>query len=134
MRLSFTKKSLFDVYVSNLQKQKIPTNQLESAHLKMLMLKKNSFFKTICQYTIEDNELKDVTFINDKTDLIALAIEHTPLTPKMVEVFCEMVTRPHYSWWLKERIQENLNNSIFFRESFERIALDNSIVIPQMFR
>jgi uncharacterized membrane protein len=37
MTLSFAKKNLFDAYVNDLQKQKIPTKQLESAHLKTLM-------------------------------------------------------------------------------------------------
>jgi hypothetical protein len=152
MVLKLTKKNLFDAYVNDLQKQKIPTKQLESAHLKTLMqfshtrcyflpktsdldiLIRNGFFKTVCQFTIEDNELQDDTFINDKSDLIALAIEHTPLTPKMVEILCQMVTRPRYSWWLKERIQEILNDNESFRESFERIAFDNSIDVPQMFR
>jgi hypothetical protein len=150
--LSFTKKNLFDAYVNDLRKQKIPTKQLESAHLKTLMqfshtrcyflpktsdldmLKKNGFFKTVCQFTIEDNELKDDTFINDKSDLIALAIEHTPLTPKMVEILCQMVLRPRYSWWLKERVQEILNNNTSFKENFELIACQNSIDIPQTFR
>jgi hypothetical protein len=152
MTLSFTKKSLFDAYVNDLRKQRIPTKQLESAHLKTLMqfshtrcyflpktsdldiLKRNGFFKTVCQFTIEDNELKDDTFINDKTDLIALAIEHTPLTPKMVEILCQMVLRPRYSWWLKERVQEILNNNTSFKENFELIACQNSIDIPQTFR
>jgi hypothetical protein len=152
MTLSFTKKNLFDAYVNDLQKHKIPTKQLESAHLKTLtqfshtrcyylpktsdldMLKRNGFFKTVCQFTIEDNELKDDTFINDKTDLIALSIEHTPLTPKMVEILCQMVTRPRYSWWLKERVQEIMNDNISFKENFERIARQSSIDIPQMFR
>jgi hypothetical protein len=152
MTLSFAKKNLFDAYVNDLQKQKIPTKQLESAHLKTLMqfshtrcyclpktsdldiLKRNGFFKTVCQFTIEYNGLKDDTFINDKTDLIAFAIEHTPLTPKMVEILCQMVARPRYSWWLKERVQEILNDNVSFREAFERIAFDNSIEVPQMFR
>jgi hypothetical protein len=152
MVLKFTKENLFDAYVNDLQKQKIPTKQLESAHLKTLMqfshtrcyflpkksdldiLKRNGFFKTVCQFTIEDNELKDDTFINDKTDLIALAIEHTPLTPKMVEILCQMVLRPRYSWWLKERVQEILNNNTSFKENFELIACQNSIDIPQTFR
>jgi hypothetical protein len=152
MTLSFTKKNLFDAYVNDLRKQRIPTKQLESAHLKTLMqfshtrcyflpktsdldiLKRNGFFKTVCQFTIEDNELKDDTFINDKTDLIALAIEHTPLTPKMVEILCQMVLRPRYSWWLKERVQEILNNNTSFKENFELIACQNSIDIPQTFR
>jgi hypothetical protein len=152
MVLKFTKKNLFDAYVNDLQKQKIPTKQLESAHLKTLMqfshtrcyflpktsdldiLIRNGFFKTVCQFTIEDNELKDDTFINDKSDLIALAIEHTPLTPKMVEILCQMVLRPRYSWWLKERVQEILNNNTSFKENFELIACQNSIDIPQTFR
>jgi hypothetical protein len=152
MTVSFTKKNLFDAYVNDLQKQKIPTKQLESAHLKTLMqfshtrcyflpktsdldiLIRNGFFKTVCQFTIEDNELKDDTFINDKSDLIALAIEHTPLTPKMVEILCQMVLRPRYSWWLKERVQEILNNNTSFKENFELIACQNSIDIPQTFR
>jgi hypothetical protein len=152
MVLKFTKKNLFEQYAYSLRRQKIPSEQLEAAHLEIFakfshthnytlprqndleILKIKGFFKTVCTFIIETHELEDYKMIDDKTDIIALSIEHTPLTPKMVNVLCQMVKRPRYSWWLKERVQEILSNNISFRESFEKIALENSLEIPQMFR
>jgi 5-methylcytosine-specific restriction endonuclease McrA len=152
MALRLATENLFDEYSNLLRREKIPPTQLEATHLNTFMLfshtdnyalpqpndldilKINGFFKTVCTFIIEANALDNYKMIDDKTDIIALSIEHTTLTLNMVKALCNMVNKPRYSWWLKERIQEILNNNEAFKETFEKIALENSIDIPQMFR
>lgn len=141
----------FTIYTSLLKEKLIPANQISDANQEFLdrydqvdyrklpreqdqdTLKANHFFDHIIKVSIIEKDLSDFMWVNKKCDLIALAIEKSPLGASTVNCLCNMVKRTKHSWWLKDRIVGIMDESSEFKNSFKEIASQNAISLPSVF-
>jgi hypothetical protein len=142
----------FNLYASLLKNKLIPNDEIIESHTEMYnrysqtdykklpetkdieTLQANGFFSTVCKTAIDDYDLHDRARINNKADIITIAIKHSTLNIKTIETLCKMVSRTYYSWWLRDGIVELLNEDADFKKEFKKIAKANSITIPSEFK
>jgi len=142
----------YNLFSSLLRNRLIPSEQIEEAFTELFnrysqteykrlpelkdigTLQTEGFFRTVCNIAIVEYDLNDNHRINNKSDIIALAIENTPLNPKTVKTICNMVSRSYYSWWLTDCIVRILKENLNFKKEFTKIAKDVLIIIPSVFK
>lgn len=97
-------------------------------------LKANGFFETVYKIAIQEKNLNDFLWVNNKCDLIISFIENHPLNINTVKCVFEMPDRPYPSQWLVKELKNTFSNIPDLKTQFHSIATTNSIKIPNDFK
>jgi len=138
----------FNIYSGLLRNKLIPADQKEEAHRELFSrfsqtnyhklpemkdietLKAEGFYDVVFEIAIEENDLSDFMWVNDKCDLIMSLIENAPLKMETVRSICNMTNRRNHSWWLVRELQNGFANMPELKAAFETVAKSNGITIP----
>lgn len=148
----YNQRVLFEIYASLLRNGLIPDDQTQEAlehlfdnfeqtkhsmpndiHVKAQLINPK-LEQIVFQKAIIENDLSSFMWVNSKCDFIAFYVEHFPLKTETVKSICEMVERSNYSFWLESKIQSILKANSTLKSSFDSIASQANISVPNQFQ